>query len=76
MNLTVSFNLNLPFAAASGSQTAEKEEDYDLEADDNFAPKLQEDESLGNFDMDNKARKLVIWKPALKTWLFPIAKRA
>ena len=55
MNLIVSFNLNLPFAAASGSQAAEEEEDYSSEADKDFAAKSQEGKSLGNFDMDIEA---------------------
>ena len=59
MNLTVSFNLNLPFAAASGSQAAEEEEeDYDSEADEDFADESQEDESLGDFDTDIEAEEV------------------
>ena len=58
MNLTVSFNLNLPFAAASGSQAAEEEEDYDSEADKDFADKSQEDESLGDFATDIEAEEV------------------
>ena len=58
MNLTASFNLNLPFAAASGSQAAEEEEDYDSEADEDFADKSQEDESLGDFDTDIEAEEV------------------
>ena len=45
MILTVWFKLDSPFAAASRSQASEEEEDYNSEADKNFAAELKEDES-------------------------------
>ncbi len=56
--VTVSLNIDSPFAAASHSQAAEEKEDYDSKADEDFAAELQEDESLGKFNTDIRADKV------------------
>ena len=74
--MTVSFNLNLPFAAASGSQAAEEEEDYDLEADKDFAAKLQEDQSLGDVNTDIAAEEVGDLEADLKDMAPPTCKKS
>ena len=76
MNLIVSFNLNLPFAAASGSQAAEEEEDYDSEADEDFAAESQEDESLGNFDTNIEAEEVGDLEADLEDMAPPTCKKS